>query len=100
MDQVVPASAGADVAAGAADLVVGTPDVVDGQQVQLAEQAAQPAEGRPAAVRPGAGHVPGDQDALSLMCEDRLRRRASLGRELLPLEPCEQGRVTLSRGQG
>ena len=36
MDQVVPASAGADVAAG-------TPAVVGGQQVQLAEQAAQPA---------------------------------------------------------
>ena len=81
MDQVMPAAA--------------IPGMVGGQQVQPAEQATQPAEGSPAAVRPGARHVPGDQDALSLMHRDRLLRRAPLGGELLLLESPEQGRVTL-----
>ena len=86
MDQVMPASAGADV--------------VSGQQVQPAEQVTQPAEGPPAAVRPGACHVPGDQDALTLMQEDGRWRRASFGGELLLLEAPEQGRVTLSGRHG
>ena len=81
MDQVMPAAA--------------VTRVVGGQQVQPAEQAAQPAEGPPAAIRPGALHVPGDQDALSLMRGDRLLRRTPFGGELLLLEAPEQGRVTL-----
>ena len=86
MDQVMPASA--------------VTDVVFGQQVQPAEQAPQPAEGPPAAVRPGARHVPGDQDPLSLMYEDRLPSRASLGGELLLLEAPEHGRVSLNGRPG
>ena len=74
--------------------------VVTGQRVQPAEQAAQPAEGLPAASRPGACHVPGDQDALSLVpetgCCDAHR---SAGNPCL-LEMPEEGRVTLSGRQG
>ena len=73
--------------------------VLTGQHVQQAEQGTQQAEGPPAAVRPGALDVPGDQDALSLVHGHRLLRRAPFGREVLLLQVPEQRRVPLRGGE-
>ena len=72
-------------------------DLVTGQRVQLAEQAAQPAVGPPAAVGPAALQVPGDEHALPFVDRDRFLRGAPLGGEPVLFQPPEQGRVTLRR---